>query len=182
MILQRARARRRHAGVHLKGALVALVLLASMGAQAELLGQPAPDCELLSLAGTPLPGLRESGAGQTLYVDFWASWCSSCVHAFPFMNALAERYRKQGLRVLAVNLDETSAAAEAFLARHPARFDIAADPTGTCPKRFDVAGMPASYLIDTNGVVRRVHLGFRRGDAADIVAAVERVLAPAATP
>lgn len=182
MISQHAQARRRPMGTPLKGALVALLVLTSMGARAELLGQPAPDCELLSLAGTPLPGLRAAGAGQTLYVDFWASWCSSCVHAFPFMNALAERYRKQGLRVLAVNLDETPAAAEAFLARHPARFDIAADPAGTCPKRFDVAGMPASYLIDTEGVVRRVHLGFRRGDAAEIVAAVERVLASGATP
>jgi hypothetical protein len=79
-----------------------------------------------------------------------------------------------------MNLDEKPSAARTFLARHPADFKIYAAPDATCPRNFGVEGMPASYLIDAKGVVRRVHLGFRQADTRELVAAIEKVLEPVA--
>ena len=158
--------------------LCAVFSLASPGAHADLTGQRAPDCPLATLAGEAIPSLGNQSGHKALYVDFWASWCSSCVHAFPFMNAIHQRYGARGLRVIAINLDEKPAAAQRFLARHPADFKVYAAPEAVCARNFGVEGMPASYLIDAEGIVRRVHLGFRQADAADLVAAIEKVLAP----
>lgn len=156
----------------------AILSLTSPSARADLVGQKAPDCPLLQLDGHGATSLKQQSAQGALYIDFWASWCSSCVHAFPFMNAIQERYGKHGLRVIAINLDEKSESAQKFLSRHPADFTIYATPGAACARDFGVEGMPASYLVDTAGVVRRVHLGFRQSDAAALVAAIEEVVAP----
>lgn len=168
-------------------ATMALLFCAGLGmahprAHADLTGQTVPDCVLADLDRTTVSSLKAQAGHKALYVDFWASWCSSCVHAFPFMNAIHQRYGAQGLRVIAINLDEKPADAKKFLARHPADFMVYAAPDAACPRNFGVAGMPASYLIDAAGVVKRVHLGFRQSDAANLVAAIEEVLAPSATP
>lgn len=149
-------------------------------ARADLMGQTVPDCALASLDGEAVPSLKSQSGHTALYVDFWASWCSSCVHAFPFMNAIHQQYGARGLRVIAINLDEKPQDAKKFLARHPANFKIYAAPDAACPRNFGVEGMPASYLIDASGVVKRVNLGFRQSDAPDLVAAIEEVLAPSA--
>lgn len=114
--------------------------------------------------------------GKVLYVDFWASWCTSCVQSFPFLNQLKHDLNGQGLEVLGINLDEKPEDAAAFLARYPARFRVAFDAGKNCPKDFGVLGMPSSYLVDRDGNIRFVHLGFKAGDAGQIRTQIERLL------
>lgn len=145
-------------------------------------GSPMPSCTLKSW-GTETPVDLGRFKGQVLYVDFWASWCVPCVRSFSFMNALHRELREQGLQVLAINLDENPEDARAFLARHPADFTVAVDAGGQCPESFGVLGMPSSFLVDRQGVVRHVHLGFRVGEAQELRKLVEDLLAePEAKP
>jgi thiol-disulfide isomerase/thioredoxin len=123
-----------------------------------------PSCPLTSLDGERSFDLRQL-QGAPLWVDFWASWCESCAASFAFLDGLERDFRAQGLKVLAINLDEDREAAQEFLARHPVGFQLALDASGSCPRRFGVAGMPAAYLIDREGRIRHEHLGFRAGDA-----------------
>jgi thiol-disulfide isomerase/thioredoxin len=118
--------------------------------------------------------------GKVVYVDFWASWCTPCARSFPFMNDLDREFHDRGLIVLAINLDEKLEDAQAFLAKHPASFALAADPSGQCPRDFGVRGMPSSYLVDRQGMIRHVHLGFRAGEAEKLRALVEQLLAEGA--
>jgi peroxiredoxin len=142
-------------------------------------GSAAPICELKSL-GEESPINMEQFKGKVVYVDFWASWCAPCVRSFPFMNELDREFRDRGLQVLAINLDEKLEDAQAFLAKHPASFALAADPSGHCPRDFGVRGMPSSYLVDRQGMIRHVHLGFRAGEAEKLRALVEQLLAEGA--
>jgi thiol-disulfide isomerase/thioredoxin len=123
-----------------------------------------PSCSLTSLDGQRSFDLQEL-QGAPLWVDFWASWCDSCAASFAFLAGLERDFRAQGLKVLAINLDEDGEAAHEFLARHPVGFQLALDASGSCPRRFGVAGMPAAYLIDREGRIQHEHLGFRAGDA-----------------
>ncbi len=138
--------------------------------------RPAPNCKLTSIGGGQSYELKQF-AGKVLYVDFWASWCDPCVKSFPFLNKLDHELRGRGLQVIGVNMDEAPADAEGFLEKYPAHFTVAADPSGQCAKDFDVKAMPSSYLIDRNGVIRHVHLGFRPGEAEEFRTLVEQLLA-----
>jgi thiol-disulfide isomerase/thioredoxin len=98
--------------------------------------------------------------GQVVYVDFWASWCGPCRKSFPWLNAMHDKYRQQGLAIVAINLDEDKASAEKFLTAFPARFHVRFDPEGKSAQRFDLQGMPSSYIFNRKGELVQQHVGF----------------------
>ena len=98
--------------------------------------------------------------GRVVYVDFWASWCAPCRQSFPWMNRLQGELGRDGLVVIAVNVDRERADADRFLHEHPAQFHIVYDPDGLLPEKFGVRGMPTSFLIDRGGHVQARHEGF----------------------
>ena len=151
----------------------------SLNAVAVEPGEPAPNCRLTPIDGGQSWALRQY-RGKVLYVDFWASWCGPCAQSFPFMNQLARDFGGRGLEILAINLDEEPADAKAFLAEHPAGFTILSDAGGQCPQEFGVRAMPSSYLVDRNGMVHHVQVGFRAGESDKVRAAVEALLVPEA--
>jgi thiol-disulfide isomerase/thioredoxin len=113
-------------------------------------------------AGPPIDLARFYG--QVVYLDFWASWCVPCRQSFPWMQALKNTYERQGLTVIAINVDHDRADAEQFLQRFHPDFTVQFDPQGSFAERFKVAGMPTSVIIDRHGVQRFTHVGFRPAD------------------
>lgn len=150
------------------------------------MGLRAPACELAAFGDAD--GTRAFAAsterwgfeGRVTLVDFWASWCPTCEHAFDFLNALARDYRDAGLTVLAVNLDANPRDALDFLAGRSPAFEIARDASGDCPRGFGLVGMPQAFLVDASGRVRAVSRGFRPGEARAMRAQIESLLADAA--
>jgi thiol-disulfide isomerase/thioredoxin len=98
--------------------------------------------------------------GKIVYVDFWASWCVPCRKSFPWMNDMQAKYQEQGLAVLSINLDAQAELAEKFLQQTPANFAIIYDAKGTLAKKFQLKGMPSSYLFDRQGKLISAHSGF----------------------
>ena len=119
--------------------------------------------------------------GKTVYVDFWASWCAPCLRSMPLINELYAKYREQGFEVIAINVDDPVEDGREFLLDTPLDYLIAADPKGEMLGAYAVRGMPTSFLIDRDGVVRLVHMGFRDNDIVLIEDAV-RSLLDASTP
>jgi cytochrome c biogenesis protein CcmG/thiol:disulfide interchange protein DsbE len=115
--------------------------------------------------------------GKVIYLDFWASWCAPCRQSFPWMQVIKATYEHQGLTVIAVNLDQERADADAFLAKYHPGFDVRFDPQGELAERFKIRGMPTSVIIDRQGVVRFTHIGFRPVDEAMYEAQLRDVLA-----
>ena len=111
-----------------------------------------------SNANTPLD-LNEF-RGRVVYLDFWASWCAPCRQSFPWMNKMQGEFGRDGLVVIAVNVDHEHADADRFLRSHAAQFRIVYDPDGLLPEKFGVRGMPTSFLIDRNGQVQSRREGF----------------------
>lgn len=124
-----------------------------------------------------LPGLKDTVnlaalKGKVVYVDFWASWCGPCKQSFPFMNELQAKYRAQGLEIVAINLDAKRADADKFLTETPAAFTVAFDATKDSAKRFEVKGMPYSYVIGRDGKVIAAHKGFNADDRKELEARI----------
>jgi thiol-disulfide isomerase/thioredoxin len=147
----------------------------AMSAFAAKPGEPAPAFELTGANGEriALSALR----GRVVYVDFWASWCAPCRRSFPWMNALAARYKGEGLAIVGINVDKRREDAERFLGDTPAAFTIAYDAQGATPAAYAVGGMPSAYLVDRRGVVVDVEEGFHEARRADVEAKIRAALA-----
>jgi cytochrome c biogenesis protein CcmG, thiol:disulfide interchange protein DsbE len=135
--------------------------------------RPAPDFTLSTSSGTvSLYDLR----GKVVYVDFWASWCGPCRQSFPWMTTMFERYGSKDLVIVAVNLDKTREAANAFLAMYPAPFTIAFDPDGRIAEGFGVSAMPSSFIINRTGAIVYAHEGFQESKVNAIEARIKEAL------
>ena len=104
--------------------------------------------------------LIASHKGKVIYLDFWASWCGPCRKSFPWMNNMQEKYHQQGLVIISVNVDNSKALADEFLAEVPANFNVFYDPKGKVARKFKLKGMPSSYIIDRSGKRASAHDGF----------------------
>lgn len=146
----------RSQGVLLLLALTLLpVMLARAGSRES--AAAAPRFSLPTAAGSvSLDSLR----AKVVLVDFWASWCEPCKRSFPWMSAMHERYGPQGLSIVAINVDKSRKSADQFLAKHPAPFVIAYDPSGKTAKAYHVWGMPTSYLIGPDRTILVSRSGF----------------------
>lgn len=114
--------------------------------------------------------------GKVVYLDFWASWCNPCRQSFPWMNDLEATYGKEGLVVIAVNVDHDHGLAEDFLQDNSANFKVLFDPEGRIADQFDFHDMPTSYLIGRDGKIRYVHSGFYPGREGEYLSHLQKLL------
>ncbi|MDF1584567.1 MAG: TlpA disulfide reductase family protein [Methyloprofundus sp.] len=145
--------------------------------QSAEVGQSLSECALSKLSNSQQPIEFSQFAGKVLYIDFWASWCPPCLKSFPFLNELHRHYHKDGLQIIGINLDEELEDAETFLREYPPEFTVASDLTKQCSQSLGVVAMPSSYLIDRNGIIRHIHLGFRSGETKALREKVQQLLA-----
>jgi thiol-disulfide isomerase/thioredoxin len=107
-------------------------------------------------------------------VDVWATWCVPCIRSLPFYGQLAAR---TGIRVVAISIDADDAVVRKWLLEHPMSFEILRDPNGVVAEQLGVHIMPTSFLIDSGGLVRAQHDGFREEDEPRIEAEVRATVA-----
>ena len=152
-------ARRPGFGAALRNALVLWVCMCAIVTSfaGVKTGEAFPD-----LSGFKLEGkLPDTLKAKAVLVDFWASWCEPCKQSFPVMEDLHQRYGKDGLVIIAINVDESRADMEAFLKKNAVNFAVLRDAAQKLVERAGVATMPTSFLIDRGGKVRFLHNGYR---------------------
>lgn len=115
-------------------------------------------------------------SGKLVYLDFWASWCAPCRRSFPWMNDMIARYGDRNFVVVSVNVDAERELADAFLRETPATFPVVYDPDGRIAERWQLMGMPSSYLIGPDGKVISRHVGFRSDSSEKYEAEIRRHL------
>ena len=140
-----------------------------------LIGRPAPVVQLPSL-GDPQNVSVAQFKGQLTLVNFWATWCAGCKEEHPILMALA---RQPGLQMLGINYKELQASelsgqtpqspeslqkatlrSQAWLQKNGQAFgQNLMDMEGRVGMDFGLYGLPETYLIDRDGVVRFKHAG-----------------------
>ena len=127
---------------------------------------PQPAWELPLIANGEGTVTDSTYLGRVTYVDFWASWCGPCRLSLPALNRLSKEFDAADFSVVAISVDYVDEDALDFLKRYPVDYPVAIDKTGNSGRDFAVAGMPSGYLIGRDGLIREVHVGFRKGDEA----------------
>lgn len=115
--------------------------------------------------------------GRVVVVDFWASWCGPCRDEMPFLESMHRKYGEQGLVIVGVNIDRQRKKMEGFLRRHPVTFRIVHDADAEVAVRYQPPGMPTSYFIGRDGLLRHTHAGYSKGDDEAIEARIVALLA-----
>ncbi|MCB9584154.1 MAG: TlpA family protein disulfide reductase [Polyangiaceae bacterium] len=146
----------------------------SASADHPLLGSEAPAFQLKRFNGAESlsPG---ASRGKVTIVDFWATWCAPCKESFPAYEAIAKEH-PEDVVVIAISEDEKSDGIAAFVAETGVTFPVAWDEGQQVASQYDPSTMPTSYILDRNGIVRYVHVGFNSGDEETLRAQVVSLL------
>jgi len=120
-------------------------------------GHIAPDFVLPTVSGSHL-ALR-SLRGRVVLLNFWTTWCPACRREMPELARWYRELRRQGLVVLGVDKQESRDSVEAFLHKLEIPYPVVLDETGDVSARYDVLGVPTTFLIDGQGIVRSTKVG-----------------------
>jgi len=115
-------------------------------------GAGAPEIGLADLEGRMVT--MDSLRGKTVLVNFWASWCPPCEKEMADLQTLYGEERGRGLVVLGINEGEEPSRAAEFLQRKGITFPTVLDAKMEITQRYEVFGLPNSFVIDGQGIVR----------------------------
>jgi len=127
--------------------------------QRPVLGQQIADLALVDLEGSPMA--LSDFAGSPVLLNLWATWCPPCRAETPFLQSLHAAHQDQGLRVVGVTVDSEIArqAVDEFLAEAGVEYAQMLDPGMISMDTYGVIGLPATFLLDREGIVRFARLG-----------------------
>lgn len=120
----------------------------------------------------------EQFKGEITVVDFWATWCKPCIEEMHVLQANKEGLDTDGVNYYFVNRESKSQTWENFTHFTDSAsfdFDFLYDPDGVFATQTDVSAFPTVFIIDEEGVIRRKHQGFYRGE--DIVTYINNEVA-----
>ncbi|MBM2826133.1 MAG: hypothetical protein HW403_197 [Dehalococcoidia bacterium] len=120
-------------------------------------GEPAPEFTLQNLAGEAV-ALKDF-RGQTVLVNFWATWCGPCRVEMPEMEAIYKEKAGDGFTILAVNFKEDPERASSFARNLGLTFPVLLDSKGQVADAYGVIGLPTSLFIDGDGIVKAMQVG-----------------------
>jgi len=128
---------------------------------------PTPDGKSLKLS---------SYRGKVVFLNFWATWCPPCKEEMPSMERLYQRFKDQGLVVLAVSIDaEGAPVVTPFVKEHKLTYPVGLDPKMELANTYGVRALPSSFVIDRDGRLAAVAVGPRVWDNVAAHALIERL-------
>jgi cytochrome c biogenesis protein CcmG, thiol:disulfide interchange protein DsbE len=124
-------------------------------------GSAAPGFTARTLDAQPKPRTLADYKGQVVLLNVWATWCAPCRAEMPSMQALHEEYGRKGLRVVAVSVDDPGATQQIrdFARDFRLTFDVLHDVTGEIRQSYQTTAVPESFVIGTDGVIRKKVIG-----------------------
>lgn len=160
-----------------------LVLVAALASCAPVdsaapprVGEPARDYAATNLLGQEVA--LEDLRGKVVLLNLWATWCAPCRMETPYLQAVYEEYADQGFEIVGISMDTGDAAddVEMFVDEYEVTYTILHDPEMRGMELYRVLGLPATFLIDREGVLRWMRYGPIPEDDPDFVGALEDVL------
>lgn len=120
------------------------------------LGLPAVNFELATLGGETL-ALNQM-RGKPVIINFWATWCPPCREEMPLFQKYYEE-KSPDLMVLGINVMEPAHLIQPYVNEMGITFPIVLDEKGEVEAHYLVRGLPTTFFLDAEGVVRAQHIG-----------------------
>ncbi len=129
-----------------------------------VIDSPAPDFLLHNLVGDEVR--LSQYRGSPVLINFWATWCQPCQIEMSYIQNRFDQY-KPDMVVLAVNYDEPMSSVQEFIEEQHLTFDVLLDNGGRIQELYQIRGYPTTYFVDSEGIIRVIHIGFMTEDQLD---------------
>ena len=135
-------------------------------------GDKAPDFELVDLDGNAhrLSDYR----GEGVVLNFWGTWCPPCKKEFPAIERQYKSFENQGVNVLAINIAQSNLEVQNYMDEMGLTFPVVIDKTRSVMTTYNVTTLPATILVDENGVITKIITG--EMTESQIVAHMESII------
>ena len=157
--------------------LLTLIFLASLSLfivscgqgvnESNLVGSEAPDFTLTDLKGKTwtLSELK----GQVVFINFWATWCPPCREEMPAMQQLLDLLPKDKFKMLAILNKDSTSNAELFVQKNKLSMPILNDMANNIGPMYGLTGLPETFIVDKQGIVREKYIGPAQWFSPEIV-------------
>lgn len=163
-------------GAMILAAVFTIVWLQSAKYEPLVIGKPAPDFALTDLNDKPyrLSDFR----GKVVFLNFWATWCAPCREEMPSMEILNRNFEKDGLVILAVSIDRVTTTKDIppFVKSMNLTFPVLIDSWGQTDKPYKRMGVPETFIIDQQGIIREIVIGPRDWSRLDSLQVLTKLL------
>lgn len=141
--------------------------------ESTMIGQPLPAFALDPAFGG-LPGLTKADliGDRPRLLNIWASWCLPCIAEAPQLEAL----KRQGVEIVGIAIRDKPENVANFLTRYGNPYTrIGSDPVSAVQLQLGSSGVPETFVIDAQGVIRHQHIGdIREGDIPKLLDELEK--------
>jgi peroxiredoxin len=124
-------------------------------------GSRAPSFTALTMEPARETKTLDDYRGDVVLLNIWATWCGPCRIEMPEIQALHSDFAPLGLRVVAVSIDveEAREAITGFARDYGLTFEILHDPMGDIQRIYQTTGVPETFIIGRDGVIRKKVIG-----------------------
>lgn len=133
--------------------LCVLLLLGSPAAHALEEGKPAPAFEIALADGKVFKS--EEARGEVVIINLWATWCTFCREEMPALESYYQQHKGEGLRLIAVSMDEADAAAKAREIMQAYSYPAGIGRQSKLKGFGRIWRLPMTFVIDRQGILRR---------------------------
>jgi peroxiredoxin len=137
-----------------------MLLLTPVSVFAGKPGDAAPAFTLADVHGNTVS--LESLKGKVVLLNFWAPWCRPCKEELPDLDGLHKKYSSRGFTVLSVCMEPSASAVNKYLQKRPVSFPVLVDKDNEVSEAYLVSGLPVSFLIGKDGIIRHKHMGYEK--------------------
>lgn len=120
-------------------------------------GSKAPNFSANTVDALPVTKTIADYRGQVVLLNIWATWCVPCRTEMPSIQALHDRFASHGLKIVAVSIDNPGStdAIRRFRDQYGLTFEILHDPSGAIKQEYQTTGVPETFVIGRDGVIRK---------------------------
>ena len=137
-------------------------------------GKPAPNFDTVDLNGEvwSLSKLK----GKVVFVNFWATWCSPCREEMHSMQRLYTKLPKDKFEMIALFNNDKKPAVRKFVSQLGLTFPILSDEHNFAGTKYGLTGLPETFIVDKQGVIREKIIGPAKWDSPENVEMLMRYI------
>lgn len=164
-----------------------LVIIIAIGAALIFLLPGTKEYEEVASVGKPAPAFEYPDSdgkmwrlsdlrGKVVFISFWATWCGTCESEMPSKEALYNSMQDKPFQMLGMLFRDDPANLVSYKKTHKVSLPTLISRNNESAKLFGITGVPETFIIDKEGIVREKLVGPRDWTNEDIIALIEKWL------